>query len=237
MKNILKKIKILNKKEINDLGPQYHDYSFLGVENRQLEGIFKKNQLSKEYIIRAYIQLAIAKSKEFIDSEVSFAELFCADGYYTMMASKLGADTCIGIDNNKDGFFTKAVEISKRLQMKNVSFVNEDVNNINNLENVDIVANLGGLYHVENPKEILIKSYNMAKKFLIVQTVVSLKNNDSDYFESPAPGWTWGCRYSKESFHKMILDLKFDILDYHFNELEGNDRLEDKGSLYYIIKK
>jgi len=66
------------------------------------------------------------------------------------------------------------------------------VNKINELEQVDIVANLGGLYHVSNPKEIIEKSYNMAKKLLVIQSVVSMKNDDENYFESPAPGWTWG---------------------------------------------
>jgi len=49
-----------------------------------------------------------------------------------------------------------------------------DVNYIPSLPSVDIVANAGGLYHVPSPEEILRKSYAMARRFLIVQTVIGL---------------------------------------------------------------
>lgn len=223
--------------DLSDMGELYHDYSIFGFVNKQLPGIYIPNQRCKEKILRAYIQIAIAKCKVNMNDEVGFAELFCADGYYAMVARHLGATKSIGIDNNKAGHFERARTIADRLGIANVDFIQDDVNNIDKMEKVDIVANIGGLYHVSNPIEVLIKSYEMAKKYLIVQTVVSLANTDEDYFETPAPGWDWGSRYSKESFHKMITSLGYTIIDSHFNELEGNDRLEDRGSLYYLITK
>jgi hypothetical protein len=103
----------------------------------------------------------------------------------------------------------------------------------------DVVANIGGLYHVSDPEDILSMSYLMAKRYLIVQSVVSLATNDENYFSAPAPapGWTWGNRFSRESFDKMIQSKRFKVIDKHFNKLEGNDRLEDKGSVYYLIEK
>ena len=226
----------MNEKDLDDLGELYHEYSIFGVKNKQLPGIYKPNQYSKAYIIRAYIQLSIAKCKTSVETPVSFTELFCADGYYAMVASHFGATMVQGIDNNRDGHFTKANIIARRLGLTNVHFIQEDVNKIDSMEKVDIVANVGGLYHVSNPQEILVKSYNMAKKYLIVQSVVSMANKDPDYFETPAPGWTWGCRFNKISFDRMIKKLKFDVVDQHFNELEGNERPEDRGSVYYLIK-
>jgi hypothetical protein len=35
----------------------------------------------------------------------------------------------------------------------------------------------------------------------------------------------------------MVQDLGYNIYDYHFNELVGNDRPEDRGSVYYLIEK
>lgn len=112
-----------------------------------------------------------------------------------------------------------------------------DVNEIHQLNPVDVVTNIGGLYHVANPAEILLNSYDLAKRFLFIQTVVSLANSDEDYFEAPAPGWTWGSRYSRESFNRLIGSFGWDVVDSHFNESEGNDRLEDRGSVYYLIRK
>ncbi|UYO05190.1 class I SAM-dependent methyltransferase [Paenibacillus sp. PSB04] len=219
-----------------DLGKLYHDYSIFGIHNHQLDGLYKLNQKSKEPIIRAYMQYAIAKCRSSVCTPVNFVELFCADGYYAMLARHLGATFSTGIDNNKDGHFFKAEKIAERLGINNIEFILEDINEIDNMHSYDIVANVGGLYHVENPKEILVKSYSMARKYLIIQSVVSLSNHDENYLEIPAPGWSWGNRMNPVSFHKMILDLDYQIVDFHLNELEGNGRIEDRGSVYYLIK-
>lgn len=226
----------MNKQNINDLGALYHDYSVFGYENIQLRGIFKNNQLAKAPIITAYIQYAIAKSKLNINTTVSFAELFCADGYYAMLARHLGATHALGIDNGSSNFFDKSQLIAERIGITGVDFILKDVNDLESLNKVDIVANVGGLYHINNPREIIVKSYQLANKYLIIQTVVSLANDDEDYFEIPAPGWTWGNRMNKKSFHNMIVNLGYEIIDHHFNELEGNDRIEDRGSVYYLVK-
>jgi hypothetical protein len=229
---------LFRKKNIlHDLGPLYHDFSFFGVNNEQLPGIYGPNQKAKFPIIMAYISYAIAKSKSKIADNVSFTELFCADGFFAMVAAKLGCNECYGVDNNIAKHSKNTAAIPKRLGLTHVTFVNAEIKPNSELTPTDIVANVGGLYHVSTPREILEMSYNLAKKFLIVQSVVSLANTEESYFESPAPGWTWGCRFSRESFDKMIKDSGFEVVDSHFNELEGNDRLEDRGSVYYLIKK
>lgn len=220
-----------------DIGPLYHSYRLFGVRNEQLPGIYKPNQACKETIILSYILLALAKCKENMDTPVTFAELFCADGYFAMAARYFGVSESMGIDNDRDGFFTKARVIAERLNIDKCAFIQMDVNKIDTLDPVDIVANVGGLYHVENPEEILEKSYRMARKFLIVQTVVSLANTSDDYYESPAPGWTWGNRFSRRSFEKMMEKKGWHVIDKHFNLLEGNERLEDRGSVYFLIQK
>ena len=92
--------------------------------------------------ILSYILLALAKCKKETNTEVTFAELFCADGYYAMVARQLGVTKSIGIDNNRDSHFTNAELIAKRLGVDNCIFVQMDVNNIENVEPVDIVANV-----------------------------------------------------------------------------------------------
>lgn len=221
---------------LTDLGALYHEYSIFGYASHQIEGMFPLNQRCKSPIISAYIQWAIAKSRKHPDDEVSFAELFCADGYYAMLASHFGVTSSIGIDNDRDKYLDVARKIAKRMKIANIRFVKDDVNRIDSMDKVDIVANVGGLYHVENPVEILAKSYSMARRYLIVQSVVSMANTDPDYFESPAPGWTWGSRFSRESFDNMIARMGYKIVDRHFNELEGNTKLEERGSVYYLIE-
>jgi len=222
---------------LGDLGPLYHKYSFFGVDNDQLPGIYGPNQKAKAPIITAYIAYAVAKSKVKASDTVSFTELFCADGYYAMIAERLGCNLSVGIDNDRDKHFSRASLIAARLGLKNVIFQKQEITPSSSFDATDIVANVGGLYHVDNPEQILELSYRMANKYLIVQSVVSLATDDEDYYESPAPGWTWGNRFSRESFDIMIRKHRCQIVDQHFNELEGNDRQEDRGSVYYLIKK
>ena len=225
------------KRSLEDLGPLYHSYHLFGVQSQQLPGIFQPNQACKEPIILSYILLALAKCRTSTDAPVTFAELFCADGYYAMAARHLGVSASIGIDNNRDGFFAIANKVAERLGIDNCTFIEMDVNDIETLTPLDIVANIGGLYHVENPDAILEKSYALARRFLVVQNVVSLASENVDYYESPAPGWTWGSRYSRRSFEKLIENKGWNIIDRHFNILEGNERLEDRGSVYFLIQK
>ena len=223
---------------LEEFGPLYHSYLFFGIDNKQVDGIYKPNQFAKSQIITAYIAYALASSLDDSNSNISFAELFCADGYYAMVARSLGCKPCLGIDNNRDKHTQISPSIAQKLGLDSVSFLESDILTNSKFDSFDIVANVGGLYHTEKPEEILIMSYEMSRKFLIIQNVVSLANNSESYFESPAPGWTWGSRYSKASFDAVINRLfGSKVILSHFNELTGNDRLEDRGSAYYLIKK
>jgi hypothetical protein len=221
--------------DLRPLGPLYHSYRLLGAVNEQLPGIYPVNQACKEPILLAYIQYAIAKCRETRATPVTFAELFCADGYYAMMARHLGATASMAIDNDRDGHLGSARAIASALGIE-VDFRKMEADAIDTLAPVDIVANLGGLYHVANPLDILRKSRAMARRYLIVQNVVSLASSDPRYFETPAPGWTWGSRFSRQAFDRVMDETGWTIVDRHFNELEGNERREDRGSVYYLVR-
>jgi hypothetical protein len=223
--------------DLSDLGPLYHDYSFFGARNEQLPGIFAANQRAKAPIVTAYIALAIARARESADGAVSFLELFCADAYYAMVAARLGASPTTGLDNHRDRYSDRAPEIARRLGIRSFRLLDMDVAEIDSLSPVDVVANIGGLYHVANPIEVLESSHRLARGYLVVQSVVSLATEDAEYFETPAPGWDWGSRFSRASFDAMIRARGYDIVQSHANELTGNERLSDRGSVYYLIRK
>ncbi len=220
---------------LRGLGPLYHSYRLFGVQNQQRPE-FVVNQRVKEPIILGYIALALGKSRRSVDDEVSFAELFCADAYYAMLAAWLGASPAVGIDNDRDGFSQPASEIARRLGLR-VEFQRRDVNDLNESDVYDVVANIGGLYHVPNPIDILRKSWAMARRYLIVQSVVSLANESPGYFLTPAPGWTHGSRFSADFLYAAVRAEGYRVIDSCRNVLEGNDRPEDRGSVYLLIEK
>src|SRR5579871_5500291 len=222
-------------RRLRGLGPLYHSYRLFGVDNRQRPE-YAVNQRVKEPIILGYIALALGKSRRSVDDAVSFAELFCADGYYAMLAAWLGASPAVGIDNDRDGFNKPATEIARRLGLR-VEFQRRDVNDLNESDAYDVVANVGGLYHVPNPVEILRKSWALARRYLIVQSVVSLANESPDYFEAPAPGWTHGSRFSADFLFGAVHAEGYRVIDSCRNVLEGNERPGDRGSVYMLIEK
>jgi hypothetical protein len=209
------------------IGSQYHSYRIFGEDNPQKSEKFKLNQLCKEKIILAYIMYAIAKTEN-----PSFVELFCADGYFALAAKKFGAKISCGIDNGHKGYFGNAKKIAKHFN-EDIMFLNMDVNDVNTLSKFDIVANVGGLYHTINPEEILKKSYDLAKKFLIVQTVVSL--DPDDYFEASPKDRSWGSRFTKQYMDDIISE--YNVIDSHYNELLGNNESKNRGSVYYLVQK
>ena len=216
--------------------PTYHDFSWLGLPTSQIPGIFKPNQDAKAPVLCAYVLLALARSKAAAAGAPSFAELFCADGFYAMFAARFGAARACGFDNDRDGHFASALRIRERLGLDNVEFVQCAVEQIGDAR-FDIVANVGGLYHVDDPHAVLQQSWEMAGRFLIVQNVVSMANDEADYFERPAPGLHWGNRFSRASFDRLVRSLGGTIVLHDFNTLDANPRLEDRGSLYYLIEK
>lgn len=220
------------------LPPGYHDFSWLGLRTRQIEGIFAPNQAAKAPIICSYVLLALARARAKRAGEApSFAELFCADGFYAMFAARFGASAAVGFDNDRDGHLASAERIKVLLGLENVKFERTDIERIDAERRFSIVANVGGLYHVDDPEAVLRRSWEMAEDYLIVQNVVSLASDDPAYFCRPAPGLNWGNRFSRQSFDALIESLGWRVVLRDFNTLTANPRIEDRGSLYYLIEK
>ena len=220
-----------------DMAPTYHDFSWLGLPTRQIDGIYAPNQAVKAPVIGAYILLALARLKAAGVAPLSFAELFCADGFYAMFARRFGADSALGFDNDRDGHLEAARRIRDRLGLTAVVFERTDIEAIGPDRRFSVVANVGGLYHVDDPEAVLRQSYAMAERFLIVQNVVSLADESADYFCRPAPGLSWGNRFSRQSFDALIERTGWRVVLRDFDVLAGNPRPEDRGCAFYLIEK
>jgi hypothetical protein len=219
------------------LGPLYHDFSWLGLPTEQLDDMHRLNQSAKAPVICAYILLALAKLKAAGVTDLSFAEFFCADGYYTMFAAAFGATRAVGFDDDRDGHLHSAELVRAKLGLQSVTFRRTDILDVPVTEQFAIVANVGGLYHVTDPMAVLRHSYEIANHYLIVQSVVTLASESPDYLERPAPGWAWGNRFSRQWLAERIRQQAWDVVDQTFNTLPGNARPDDQGSVYYLIRK
>jgi hypothetical protein len=213
----------------------YHDFSLMGLSVPQRAGIYGPNQQAKAPVISGYLAFAIGKLKAAGVRPLTVSELFCADAYYSFLAHRLGADRCDAFDNNRDGHMDQAKFVNERIG--GVTLHETDVFDIPASHRASIVVNAGGLYHVSDPLTALERSYAMCERYLIVQTVFSMATEDENYFETPAPGWTWGCRFSFAFLRREMEKRGYQIVDSDRNILTGNDRPEDRGSAYFLISR
>lgn len=215
----------------------YHDYRILGLSLPVLPGAYLANQQNKEPLIIGHMLYAMGKLKARGVNPITVGELFAADAYYSFIARRFGADRADAFDNDRDGYLVQARTLAGLLKETNVGIHKVDMFEMPADYRASIVVNVGGLYHVSDPLRALEISHNMAQEYLIVQTVVSLANESADYFEAPAPGWTWGSRFSYAFLRREILKRGYKIMDEDRNVLSGNDRPEDRGSAYFLISR
>lgn len=215
----------------------YHDFSILGLSVPQMPGFYIANQQNKEPLILGYMLYAMGKLKGRGVKPVTVGELFCADAYYSFIARRFGADRCDAFDSDRDGYLEQARAIAGLLKDTDVHIHKVDMFEMPADYRASVIVNAGGLYHVTDPLRALDLSYRMAEEYLVVQTVVSLANESENYFETPAPGWTWGSRFSFAFLQREILKRGWKIVDSDRNVLAGNDRPEDRGSAYFLISR
>ena len=215
--------------------PWYHDFAVLGVPTPQAEGIFGPNQQAKQDILFRLIDRAV----ELSGHTPQGLELFCADGFYSHYALEHGARHMTGVDLGDTQSAGNPMHLRQARAMTRLlrhegraEFRAQDVFDVTGEYDFAICA--GGLYHVSDPAALLARLREMVRGALVVQTVYSLARTDPDYFESPAPGQTWGCRFSYERLLGMLSESGWTVVEATANELGGNARPEDRGSAYAL---
>ncbi|MDB9822444.1 class I SAM-dependent methyltransferase [Deltaproteobacteria bacterium] len=209
----------------------YHDFGILGFPTPQMPGFLQSNQKCKQGPIFRLIDRALSICRN-ESASINGVEMFCADGFYSNYAVGKGATEMYGVDLDRNNL-TKAGIITRVLSHKDkIRYEQCDVFKLSGEYDFGICA--GGLYHISNPQDLLKMLTTKIRTALVIQTVYSLANTSEDYFETPAPGWTWGCRFSYNYLLQMVREAGWKIIDDSANELLGNSRLEDRGSAYLL---
>lgn len=165
-------------------------------------------------------------------------ELFCADGFYSCRIKFLSPQAKVtGVDLNGD-HVRRAETMAGCLGLDNVDFVKEDVTAFlqSSSEPYDFVLCAGGLYHVNDPKRLLLQIGKMARGYIVLQSVVTLDTEDPNYFLQPAPGWQHGCRFTHAWLRERLHEIGWRLVDEARAELPGNRRLRDRGSSFFLCR-
>jgi tetratricopeptide (TPR) repeat protein len=212
------------------LDPWCHDFSVLGIKTPQRQNCSELNQNGQDEIFRL-IKEAIRLCRETSD-RAKGVELFSADAFYANYAVMAGADEmeCVDIDDYE---IAKAELITKILgNTERMIFNRGDVFKLS--DSYDFCICAGGLYHLENPLELLELLSEKTRTALIIQTVYSLAHEADDYFETPPPGRKWGCRFSYGYLTKMLERSGWIVVSEKRDISVGNEKQADSGFAYLL---
>ncbi|MBN1640739.1 MAG: methyltransferase domain-containing protein [Anaerolineae bacterium] len=188
------------------------------------------NQPVKEQVLLPYIQ----RSLERLPHAPRCLELFCADGYYGCAIAQQRPDAhVIGIDL-AELEIRRAGTAARLLGLENAHFSVADAwEYLRQTEPFDLVLCAGGLYHLEQPRQLLALLRPVTSAYLVVQSVVTLETQDPAYFVTPAPGLRHGSRFTHAALETWLRATGWGILAQARNELPGNPLPRDRGSSYF----
>jgi len=209
----------------------------LGKEQKWSElAIKEQGQKIKEEFILPFLDSAIRRCKKKNTPKPSILEMFCADGYFSFwMRKNYNIKKITAVDLDKRSI--QQARVMTSVLDVNIDFKCMDVFDLPLSKKYDIILCAGGLYHLSDPKKLLKLSYEIAKRYLVLQSVITLETEDKDYFVRPAPGWKHGCRFTDAKLRSWIEEIGFKIAKHERNVFRGNRRLLDRGSAYYLCKK
>ena len=166
-------------------------------------------------------------------------ELFSADGYYSCRIKALSARArIVGVELDPEQV-RRAEVITKRLDFQDVVYRREDAGDFleTSSDAFDLVLCAGGLYHLADPLRLLRALERAGRRFLVVQSVVTLETEDPTYFVQPAPGWRHGCRFTHAWLRARLNELGWEVHEESRAELPGNPRAHDRGSSFFLCHR
>lgn len=234
--------------------PWYHDFSGLGVgtefsqhmsTGEVLLGAVRRaigkrplgaqvNQRVKDEQILPFIEQAFTIHQTRSGPVESFLDLFAADGYYSFWVSMmLGVRRATAIELRTD-YIAQGRLMAEVLGISTVEFLQQNVYDMSDTP-VDVALCAGGLYHVNDPEALLSKLTRA--NVLVTQSIVTTHTSDPAYFETPAPGWPHGCRFTHSGFEGMLVRSGWDIVTGRLDIVDGPANEYSAGSSTYLCTR
>ena len=240
-------IKVKNYSEIKLLfSPWYHNFAEFGVRTPfPADKTYKEYQGLKGAILDKYIEEAMQNIRKSKSSKIKIVEYFAADCYHGIFALRVDQNSTLqAIDKLGDSGegmkrninFEKAKFISRVLKLSDrIEYLVGDVFDYRG--ECDLLLNIGGLYHIEDPLKLVLEMRKLSPEYAVFQSVVHENREMADFMISPAPFWNWGSRFTYNYLRNAILESGYTIIGEDFNLLYLNDRIEDRGSAYFLAQR
>lgn len=243
------RIDFRNYRKLN-LPNWYHDFSAVGIRTRRFrDGAYDLSQEDKEPVVIDYLEQAariVNERKSPQDGPSSLVDLFCADAYYSIFALHRGLfQSAVGVDFEeksgegfvRGGVLDQAETIAALCGLQHrLVLNNSDV--MDYTGTFDLCLCVGGLYHIADPAGLLKRITSQTRHALVIQTVIpSNVGEDAPFFVTPAPNWTWGCRFNKKYLLNVLEELGWLVSKVDVRPLRANIHEWDKLSLSLLCVK
>lgn len=117
--------------------------------------------------------LIVSTVRELLGDELgrsTVLDIGCNSGFFSLDLAALGAGHVDGIDLRPENI-AQARYLAKHYGLDNVSFEVADVDEMGSGRQWDVVLNLGVLYHVITPLQLLRQTFEQCRRFAVVDTV------------------------------------------------------------------
>jgi SAM-dependent methyltransferase len=158
--------------QVRLLGPWYvpfrlgHDVSTIDITSKigreNVEGYLFRRDL---------INATVAEVLGEDFSESTVLDIGCNSGFFSLDLAARGAKHVDGVDL-REANIERARFVAEHFGIENTEFRVSDADEIASGRQWDVVLNLGLLYHVVNPLQLIQQTFDLCSKFAIIDTVV-----------------------------------------------------------------
>jgi 2-polyprenyl-3-methyl-5-hydroxy-6-metoxy-1,4-benzoquinol methylase len=103
--------------------------------------------------------------------DCTLVDFACNHGYFTLENAFLGMRQCTGLDLRAENV-AKAEFLKRHFRIENANFVQQDIYDLDSSQKFDVVLNLGVMYHITDPWSLVKLSYDMCKRFAVLDTIM-----------------------------------------------------------------
>ena len=225
--------------------PWYHSFSKIGFRTPQnVMDNYKRTQRTKSSNIFPLINDALTELARSKTGDIKAVDLFASDSYFGIATLQMNNRvSMIAIDllegsgegEKRINHGDQAILAAKILGLDN-RFEYRKMSVLEFNQSVDLIINTGGLYHIENPKKLLENLRRCCSSFMVLQTIVHEEFDFESFFETPAPNWTWGSRFSMNYLRQIVAETNWKIRYEAFHIVDSNLHQKDRGSAYMLLE-
>lgn len=103
--------------------------------------------------------------------DTTFIDFACNHGYFTLELAHAGARKATGLDLRAENV-AKAEFLKSHFDIPNAEFRQGDIYDLDASQQVDVVLNLGVLYHITDPYKLVQLSYDACRRFAVIDTIM-----------------------------------------------------------------